>query len=102
MDILAPLDRLEAMEINQNRIEPGFWLPPKDLGVLFDPTRRFFDLLDDRHPLLRRVLLIARREMSMGPRMRPKPVLWEKFDSWSSRPAPYLEYWDILCDKLGN
>jgi hypothetical protein len=101
MDVLAPLDQLEAIEINRFRAEDGTRIPLMlDLGVLFNPTRRFFNLLNERHPSLRRVLLIARKEIKLGFTSGPPPVLWRRSEGWTSRPTSYLEYWDILDDKL--
>jgi hypothetical protein len=103
MDVLAPLDQLEAIEINQFRAEDGTQIPLMlDPGILFSPTRRFFDLLKERHPSLRRVLLIARQEIKLGPTFGPPPVLWWRSEGWTSKPTSYLEYWDIVNDKLGD
>jgi hypothetical protein len=103
MDVLAPLDQLEAIEINRFRAEDGTQIPLMlDLGVLFNPTRRFFNLLNERHPSLRRVLLIARQEIKLGPTFGPPPVLWRRSEGWTSGLTSYLEYWDILCDRLDD
>jgi len=103
MDVLAPLDRLEAIEINRCRAEDGTGIPLRlNPGVLFNPTRRFFSLLEGRHPSLRRVFLIARHEIKLGSAFGPQPVLWWRSEGWSPRPTPYLEYWDIVNGKLDD
>ena len=103
MEVLAQLDRLEAIEINQYRAEDGTQIPLMlNPGVLFKPTRHFFDLLEGRHPFLRRVLLVSRHEIMLGSAFGPQPVLWWRSGGWSPGPTPYLEYWDIVNGKLGD
>ena len=103
MDVLAPLDHLEAIEINRFRAEDGTQIPLMlNPGILFNPTGRFFDLLQERHPSLRRVLFTPRQEIKLGPTFGPPPVLWRRNEGWTSRPTSYLEYWDIVNDKLGD
>ena len=100
MDVLAELDQLEAIEINSYRSDGGTQPLKLKTGVLFNPTRRFFALLEGRHPYLRRILLAARHAVYSG--ITFDLVLWRRSEGWSPRRMPYLEYWDIVNGKLGD
>lgn len=109
--MLAPLVNLEGIEINRETDEDTEQTSqPMDARLC--PPHISLRLLSAQFLLLRRVLHTPR------PRSRPEAytngghsylvhppileaVLWEKTDiKWKSRFVPYLEYWDILHDKM--
>ena len=106
MEALRSLDTLEALEIGigfREQYVPYIHEVPTSLQsaskLLFIPGGPFQQLLEARHPLLHRVLLILEGRYSCS-QTGTVPVLWEKHDIWESRKVPHLEYWDLLCDKL--
>jgi hypothetical protein len=101
-----PLRSLEVMEINRFQLVRTCYTTDMTVGYggSFNPDRRYFEILGDRHSRLRRILLTYRHRYQTEAKSItvPDPVLWEKTDGqlWNPRPAPYLDYWDILHDKL--
>ncbi|KIM20611.1 hypothetical protein M408DRAFT_12930 [Serendipita vermifera MAFF 305830] len=99
MESLSSLDNLETLEVNGFRLssDPNRFTI-EDENRKFKPKFRFFALLQTRHPLLRRVLLTFRNPN--GVTRTGESFLWEKSRLWNSRRVPYLEYWDIICNRL--
>jgi hypothetical protein len=93
MDVLAPLIKLEFMQINRRR-DSHIWSPS---GDLFTPSQRFVELLGHRHRLLRHVHL---RNHGLGD-CGGGAILWKKNNGWwESRSSVNLGFWDIVRDKL--
>jgi hypothetical protein len=104
MEPLVPLCNLEAIEINATPLGLPIEVPgvPMSGYLVFSPGRDFVERLENRHQLLRRVLLTHRHQSHAGRLTGRASFLWERGGEWERRPAPYLEYWDIICDRVGH
>jgi hypothetical protein len=95
--VFGPLNALETIEINHMRINLGRSNESLDTHRNpFVPTSRFFALLDEQHPHLRRVLLVTRLPGFRTHHSSSESILWEKEDGWNSRIGPKVNYWDML------
>jgi hypothetical protein len=104
MEILAPLKKLEVIEINQMTLvglEPGSGESLQEyLNSFFNPTSNFIVLLGEQHPKLHLVFLVQRYNSYQTPRMFIEAVLWKNSTRWIPQRASYLSYWDILQGKM--
>ena len=103
METFKPLRNLEAVEINHMTLAclKGFD-DTVYMSSFFGPIPRLFALLDQQHPLLRRVLVVARCDGYTAPQYFPNSVLWEKTDRWNPKVVPHVEHWDILQGKMDD
>lgn len=99
MEGLQSLDALESIDLTLKSRQGCYRAGSYPSDFLFRPESSFLQIIEEQHPLLRRIL-VSTRHVQSG--TLPKgALLWEKrAEGWTSREVPYLRYWDILLDKL--